>query len=284
MSGWIKLHRSIQDWELYTDVNTFRLFMHMLLKTNHIDKNWRGINILRGQFISGRKQLALETGLSEQQVRTSLNRLKSTNEISTQSTNTFTLYIIENYDKYQDIGSELTKPNQAELTSGQPATNQQLTSNQPLLKNYKNDKNINTMSKNKFSDDDMTTAKWIFDRVLQVAPKTKKPNLEKWADTIRLMREQDKLDHSQICQVFKFANQDEFWKLNILSPAKLRKQFAQLDAKRGQANATNQSGRNPGTFKKLSAVERVKQASPIDYDSLSELDESDLDIPLRDLR
>ena len=31
MSGWIKLHRKITEWEWYSDANTFRVFMHLLL-------------------------------------------------------------------------------------------------------------------------------------------------------------------------------------------------------------------------------------------------------------
>jgi hypothetical protein len=87
------------------------------------------------------------------------------------------------------------------------------------------------MSENKFSDRDTACAENIYQRVLVVAPHTKKPNFEKWADTIRLMREQDKISHEQIWRVFDFANRDDFWRTNILGPDKLRKQFAQLDAK-----------------------------------------------------
>jgi hypothetical protein len=38
MSGWIKIHRSILEWEWYEDTNTFRLFMHLILKANHKDR------------------------------------------------------------------------------------------------------------------------------------------------------------------------------------------------------------------------------------------------------
>jgi len=46
-------------------------------------------------------------------------------------------------------------------------------------------------SEKKFTDDDMRCAEFIFKGVISVAEKTKKPNFEKWADVIRLMREQD---------------------------------------------------------------------------------------------
>jgi hypothetical protein len=34
-----------------------------------------------------------------------------------------------------------------------------------------------------------------------------------------------------MADVFRWANKDEFWKTNILSPAKFRKQFSVLQAK-----------------------------------------------------
>jgi len=92
-------------------------------------------------------------------------------------------------------------------------------------------KDKNLSSKNKFSDRDLACAENIYQRVLVVAPLTPEPNFKKWADTIRLMREQDKLTHEKIWAVFTWANQDNFWRTNIRGPDKLRKQFAQLDAK-----------------------------------------------------
>jgi len=83
----------------------------------------------------------------------------------------------------------------------------------------------------KFSEDDFLMAEFIYEKVLKVADKTKKPNLEKWADTVRLMREQDNLKHSEIKAVFLWANSDGFWATNILSPTKLREQFSQISAK-----------------------------------------------------
>ena len=101
MEGWIKIHRKILDWEWYNDMNTKILFLHLLLTANHEDKKWRGHNILRGQKITSREHLAEETGLSVQQVRTSLNKLKSTNEITIKTTNKNTLITIEKYNDYQ---------------------------------------------------------------------------------------------------------------------------------------------------------------------------------------
>lgn len=132
MSGWIKLHRQITQWEWYQDVNTCRLFIHLLLTANHENKKWRGNVIKRGQRIFGRIKLAEETGLSVQELRTSLDRLKSTSELTIETTNRFSIVTINRYNDFQS--TELS--NQPD---NQPA-NQQITNKQPQLKNDKNEK------------------------------------------------------------------------------------------------------------------------------------------------
>lgn len=97
---------------------------------NWEDGEWQGMIVKRGQLVTGRKALAAQTGLSEQTVRTSLNRLKSTNEITIASTNKFSVITIVNYGKFQDIPEMPTSTSTSNLTSGQPATNQQLTTNE----------------------------------------------------------------------------------------------------------------------------------------------------------
>ena len=85
-TGFIALHRKMLDWEWYSDINVRALYTHMLLKANNTDKKWRGIVIEKGSFVTSRTTLSEETGLSEQQVRTSLKKLKSTSEITSKST------------------------------------------------------------------------------------------------------------------------------------------------------------------------------------------------------
>lgn len=80
--------------------------------------------------------------------------------------------------------------------------------------------------------DDLKAARWIFDKVTTVNASLSEPNWVEWANTIRLMRLQDNRSHYEICELFKWANEDEFWKVNILSPSSLRKKWDQLATKR----------------------------------------------------
>lgn len=129
-NGFIALHRSLLSWGWHADPATGWLFVNLLLMANWTDSDWQGMTIKRGQLVTGRKALAAQTGLSEQTVRTSLNRLKSTNEITIASTNKFSVITIVNYGKFQDVSEMPTSTLTSNLTSGQPATNQQLTTNE----------------------------------------------------------------------------------------------------------------------------------------------------------
>lgn len=92
------------DWEWYENTNVFRLFTHCLLHTNLEDKRYCGKEIKAGQFVSSVARISAETGLTESQVRTALKKLKDTGYISTKSTNKYTLYTVNEYQKYIDCG------------------------------------------------------------------------------------------------------------------------------------------------------------------------------------
>lgn len=122
MQGYIKLHRKFKDWQWYTEPNMVLFFIHCILRASHKETEWKGIKLNPGQFISGRKALALETGMSEQQVRTCINKLKSGREITTKSTNKNTIFTIKSWKKYQVEKEANQQPNQ-QATNKQPASN-----------------------------------------------------------------------------------------------------------------------------------------------------------------
>jgi hypothetical protein len=120
-NGWIKLHRQILEWEWYSDNNCFRVFLHLILKANHKEKRYKGIELNSGQIITSRDILAKETGLSSQQIRTALNKLISTNEITSVTSSQGTILQVVNYEKYQLSTNE--------ITNEQPTSNQRATTN-----------------------------------------------------------------------------------------------------------------------------------------------------------
>lgn len=101
MSDYIKLHRSILEWEWYRNINTKVLFIHMLLKANWKEGKFEGKVIPRGSFVSSVPKLAEETELTVREVRTGISHLKTTGEVTCKSYSKFTVFTVKNYDAYQ---------------------------------------------------------------------------------------------------------------------------------------------------------------------------------------
>lgn len=142
--GNISINRKITDWEWYSDANTFRVFMHLLLNANWKEKTWKGHIIKRGQLITSSMSIAQDLRLSRQSVRLSISKLKSTNEITTTTTNKFTFVTIVKYDVYQHSTKENNPQTNPQPT--QPTTNKQPTSNQQTTTTNK-DNNYNKENK-----------------------------------------------------------------------------------------------------------------------------------------
>jgi hypothetical protein len=141
-NGWIKTYRQLVDWEWYRNSNMVHLFIHLILKANHKPKKYMGKVIERGQLITGRKLLSAETGISEQSVRTCLQRLAKSKELTIKTTNKNSLITIIKYDYYQS-DDKINQPTNQQSTNNQPTINQQSTTNKndKKEKNVKNDKN-----------------------------------------------------------------------------------------------------------------------------------------------
>jgi hypothetical protein len=77
----------------------------------------------------------------------------------------------------------------------------------------------------------------MVDRISEIQKPAHVPDVEKWANTVRLMRECDGRTLDEIRQLFDWANQDDFWRANIRSPDKLRKQWDTLTIQRTRHKA-----------------------------------------------
>ena len=121
--GYISIHRRILNWEWYSDIPVRLTFLHLLVIANWEEKEWKGIKIKRGQVVIGRKKLSEEIGISEQQLRTSLIKLKSSQQITIKPTNKFSVVTIIKYNDYQDKDKKTTnKKNKKQPTNNQQST------------------------------------------------------------------------------------------------------------------------------------------------------------------
>lgn len=139
MASFITVDRKILKWEWYQDIKVFHLFLYMLLRANWEDGRWKGIDVKRGQLITGRLQLNKDTGLSEREIRTCLNKLKTTGEIAIKATSKYSIITICKYDVYQNkydkSDQQIDQQIDQRETNKRPTNDQQTTTNNTLNKN-----------------------------------------------------------------------------------------------------------------------------------------------------
>ena len=109
LNGYIKLYRKLIQWGWYQDNVVKSLFLHFLLTDSFKDFDWMGEKLKAGQLITGRKKLAEELNFSERQIRTAMEKLKSTGEVTYKTTNKFTIVTVVNWEDYQICEETPTK-------------------------------------------------------------------------------------------------------------------------------------------------------------------------------
>lgn len=129
LNGYIKLYRKLIKWGWYQDSVVKSLFLHCLLMASFKDFDWMGQRLKAGQFVTSFRGLANDLGCSVQQIRTALNKLESTGEITSLSTNKYTIVTVINWSFYQ---SDEEKPTQT-------ITNEQQTKNAVFCKQIMNE-------------------------------------------------------------------------------------------------------------------------------------------------
>ena len=137
-NGFVKFDRKIANWRWYHDVNTFKLFFHLIITANYEPKPFENITVQRGQRIASYGTLAEETGLSVRNVRTAIRHLILTGEVTSKSTNKYSVFTIVNYDLYQD-----NRQTNRQASDKQPTSNRQASDNNVRkIKKDKKDKEI----------------------------------------------------------------------------------------------------------------------------------------------
>ncbi|ELB41835.1 phage replisome organizer N-terminal domain-containing protein [Enterococcus faecium] len=112
--------------------------------------------------------------------------------------------------------------------------------------------------KGKYSDEHLRLAKKLQSNLTEDFPKEmNKVDIEKWADTIRLMEERDKASIEAIEYVINWLPTNEFWFGNIRSAKKLREKFEKLkfEIKADKNNHKKQS-------------QKLQYSNPSEYDDL----------------
>lgn len=136
--GYIAVFRQLTEWGWYKDLPVCKLWLHILLRANYKPLVFMGERLERGQFVTSLPTLAAETGLSVQQVRTALGKLKKTGEITVATNHHYTTITVVGYDKFQSsVDDENEKEQQ---TDNRPITDHQQTDNRQITDNQQQEK------------------------------------------------------------------------------------------------------------------------------------------------
>lgn len=161
VSTFVKLDRNIVKWRWFRNPKTLQLFIYLIVSANIDDYGFEGITIHRGQLATSAKSLSLATGLTIQEVKTALGRLKATKEITSTAYPKFSVISILCYDKYQKYQPANQPANNHQATNKQPASNH----NQRNRESIKNGRNKDNPASRplKWVTDDHGIGRWEYD-------------------------------------------------------------------------------------------------------------------------
>ena len=207
----VQFHRKFSEWEWYKNVNVRAVFQHLILMANWKDIKWQGINLKRGERLTSIKHLSEENGLSEQNIRTILKKLKSTGELTIKSTSKYSIISVTNYDKYQTTNKQTNK----QLTNDQQTGNKRLTTDN---KENKENKENNKL----YNDTCHEIVNYFFtflsNRETERFEQYRKNYLNIADKLIRI----DKFKLQEIKDAINYGKTDTFWSDQFQSFAKLR--------------------------------------------------------------
>ena len=239
--GFVKTNRDILETDLWHDVTAYRLYTYLLLKATHQEFiTLNGIELKKGQWVRSYRKLAQDLaykegrGLKEyslQTIKKSIDKLVKMQKIEIQQTEVGTLFTVVDYALHQGF-SDVQKETVDTTTNEVQTNSERIVNNNKKAKNaQKNAEEKNNNSrKQAFDAVYYELSEYLFKRIILNYPEHKKPNLEAWCKPIQLMIERDGRTPDGIRKIIEFAQSNAFWKKNILSTEKLRKQYDTLSA------------------------------------------------------
>lgn len=242
--GWVAIHRSIRDHWLYQEKRVFSKYeawLDLVMDANHKQNKFvfdgKLVEVERGQKITSIRQLSERWRWSRTKVTDFLTLLEKDGMLVRKSDSKKTVITIVNYDIYQNQDNK--KSHSSDTEKPQKSTN----NNDKTMINNDNNKDITSGKRKKrvYPDDDPNKilAKTLF-KLIKKNQDIKEPNLDDWANTIRLTIESDKRSGKEVQEMIVWATQHEFWSTVVLSPSSLRKHFDKMKAQRN--NPTKKNG------------------------------------------
>lgn len=241
--GWVAIHRSIRDHWLYQEKRVFSKYeawLDLVMDANHKQNKFvfdgKLVEVERGQKITSIRQLSERWRWSRTKVTDFLTLLEKDGMLVRKSDSKKTVITIVNYDIYQNQDNK--KSHSGDTEKPQKSTN----NNDKTMNNNDNNNNSprNTRKKRVYEDNDPNKilAKTLF-KLIRKNQDIKEPNLDDWANTIRLTIESDKRSGKEVQEMIVWASQHEFWSTVVLSPSSLRKHFDKMNAQKDKPRTTS---------------------------------------------
>ncbi len=235
--GYFLVSRSIMGSEVFHKEKWLKFFIWCLSKARFKDgtaeiktgKSTTIVKLKRGQFIFGRKSAAKKLKFPASTCRNLLEIFCKREILDTQKDTHYTIVTVVNYDDYQISENYKGHPKgQAKDTQRTPKGHPKDTNNN--VKNGKNEKKEYSEDSNEFR-----LSLFLFNNIRKRKPDYKQPDFQKWSIQSNYILRIDKRDINEVKAVIKWCQTDEFWQDNILSTAKLRKQYDKLVLKMNKA-------------------------------------------------
>lgn len=125
--SFVKLDHKMLTWGWKDNPNMVALWIEILLQANQFDREWHGEQYERGTFPTSLQKLADGTGLSVRTVRTCLEKLKKSQEVTCKVTNHGMKISVVKWAFYQGHDKESDKQTDTQVTSNRQASDKQVT-------------------------------------------------------------------------------------------------------------------------------------------------------------
>ena len=233
---WIKLYVDVTNNKKINSIrrlpggNDIALIWFFLLATAG-DCNKNGGLFITDTIPYREEDFAAEYGFEVQQIRFALLTLEKYEMIEVFDD----VVWIKNWEEYQNIEGmdkirEQTRLRNIEYRKRKKLEQRDASVTSRDAIELEQDKELEK-DKYKYSLSQMRLAEFLLSRIRDNIPNLKQPNLDSWANEIRLMVDRDHREENDIHVVIDWCQHDSFWKANILSAKKLREKFDQLTAK-----------------------------------------------------
>lgn len=125
--GYVKLYRDALTHRYFTNTHLWHFYLYCILRATYTERKvmigFQSIQLAPGQFIFGRNQAAIDTGLTVQNIRTCLKVLEKEEKLTIKVTSKFSIISVTNFSSWQNGNCGANHQTNQQLTSNQPATN-----------------------------------------------------------------------------------------------------------------------------------------------------------------